>query len=370
MKLSNLTSTISDINAVLRENHVKQLLFDKSVYDDGQNPISEESKLKLDKQLEIVFDYIDDNVIQPIFKRHVTESKSPTEFEGLVMTDFGPNLVFKNWNEETPEKVFEIRYDEDSEAYCVIESGETTPYLWIMNPIEKKNIIKALDKIAAHAKKDTEVFEDLIEYQHHRIKDKLKYSPDSTLDLKVYGDVSIPELLGFVFLGFTVDYLELKDFALLPIDLQEQLVSLNLNEYLDEPWSENHILYRLTETFKLRLSQKPETLLNLIQLKFEYTECLDGEFDEDFVQIILNSYKNFYKYAIDNKIAHDSINAWIFESMGDAEQLAEVYPEFYEDVSTRGIENPKEFEKVLAFIANHKGMQEQVLLWNTEPQYK
>lgn len=367
MKLSNLTSTMSDIDTILRENHVKQLLFDKAIYDDDQKPTSEASKSKIDTQLEIVFDYIDDNVIQPIFKRHYTESNSATIFEGLIMTDFGPNLVFKNWDEENLEMIFEIRYDEDTESYCVIESGETTPYLWIINPIEKKNIIKALDKIAAHAKKDTEVFEDLIEYQHHRIKDKLKYSPNSTLDLKVYGDVSIPELLEFVFLGFTVDYLELKDFALLPIDLQEQLVSLNLNEYLDEPWSENHILYRFTETFKLRLFQRPETLLNLIQLKFEYTECLDGEFDEDFVQIILTSYKKFYKYAIDNKIAQDSINTWIFESMGDVDQLAEIYPEFYDDVSVRGIENPKEFEKVFAFIANHKGMQEQVLLWNANP---
>lgn len=373
MKISHITSTLDDMNALLKEQHIKSVEFDKVEFDQGYTPENLDDVLA---KCDILIDFIDDNVVQQILRKRMTETKAPVTFKKVSRDEFGITVHFTHWNSDDDKQRFDVRYDENAEAYMVLATGEATPYTYLISPGDKFLVLRAMDKIAAHVKRASGLFDELIAYSDEQCSKLLHYSKTSTIDPEIYGDLSIQQLLDFIFVGYTVDFIQMKPFELLPVSIQEAILSLNLRENLEEKWSEHHILYKLTEVIKLNVVQKPESVLQAISLRFDYTENLDGEVDRDFVKILTHTYIALKSIA-DNGEARvngpksteeKDLDSWVFEAMGDAELLDMYYPQMDNEAGLRGVDIT-EYAHVLAFTSKYTGMQELVKVWANDPQY-
>lgn len=373
MKISHITSTLDDMNALLKEQRIKSVEFDKVEFDQGYTPENLDDVLA---KCDILIDFIDDNVVQQILRKRMTETKAPVTFKKVSRDEFGITVHFTHWNSDDDTQRFDVRYDENAEAYMVLATGEATPYTYLISPGDKFLVLRAMDKIAAHVKRASGLFDELIAYSDEQCRKLLHYSKTSTIDPEIYGDLSIQQLLDFIFVGYTVDFIQMKPFELLPVSIQEAILSLNLRENLEEKWSDHHILYKLTEVIKLNVVQKPESVLQAISLRFDYTENLDGEVDRDFVKILTHTYIAL-KSVADNGEARvngpksteeKDLDSWVFEAMGDAELLDMYYPQMDNEAGLRGVDIT-EYAHVLAFTSKYTGMQELVKVWANDPQY-
>lgn len=373
MKISHITSTLDDMQKLLEDQHIVSVEFDKVEFETDYTPENLEDVLA---KCDILIDFIDDNVVQQILRKRMSETKAPVTFTKVTRDEFGLTVHFTHWNSDDDEQRFDVRYDENAEAYMVLATGEATPYTYLISPGDKFLVLRAMDKIAAHVKRASGLFDDLITYSDEQCTALLHYSKTSTIDPEIYGDLSIQQLLDFIFIGYTVDFIQMKPFELLPISVQEAILSLNLRENLEEKWSEQHVLYKLTEGIKLSIVQKPESVLQAISLRFDYTENLDGEVDRDFVKILTHTYYAF-KSAVEKgevtthgpkSTAEEDIDSWIFEAMGSEACLDKYYPQMDNEAGNRGVDL-MEYIRVLAFTSKYTGMQELVKVWANDPQY-
>ena len=367
MKISNITSTLTDVDTVMKSLHIISIEFDNIEFEKGFTPIHDEN---VSLQCDIIMDFIDDNVVQQILRKRMTETNAPIMFTKVTRDEFGITVHFTHWDEDDTTQQLDVRYDESAEAYMVFETSASVPYMYLIPPGDKMIVLRALDKIAAHVKRASGLFDDLIQYSDDQCKTLLHYSKNSTLDPEIYGDLTIPQLLDFIFVGYHVDFIQMKPFELLPVDIQEALLSLNLRTNLEEKWSEKHVLHKLTENIKLKVIREPETVLQAISLKFEYTESLDGEPDTDYIKILTHTYHALNK-CIDQGIVNlgtKSPNEWIFSAMGDEAILDEYYDQLDSEAGIRGIDT-LEFLHILKFASKHVAIQELILQWSKDPQY-
>lgn len=373
MVISNISSTLGDVLALMESLHIESIEIDKIKFEGDKTPEDLDS---IQRQCDIMFDYIDDNVVQQILRKRITETTAPVTFKSIMRDEFGLTVKFEHWNEDDDMRLFNIRYDENAEVYIAISPGEVSPYTYLISPGDRPLVLRALDKIAAHVKRGSGLFDDLIQYTDTQCEKLLHYSRESTLDKEIFGDLTIPELLDFIFVGYTVDFIQIKPFELLPVSLQETLLGLNLRDNIEEKWSETHVLHKITENVKMRILNEPESVLQAISLRFDHTENLDGEPDHDFIKVLTHTYHalrnvvDLRSEELPEKVYRDenTKDAWVFATMGKPELIDEHYPQFDEDAGIRGVE-PIEYLKILEVASKYKGVQEQVKMWAKDPRF-